>query len=317
MKKNSLGSRIRESRKRNNLTQEQLANFLGISKRTVVYYESDKNSPTVETLKEIAKVCDQSPEYLLTGIGQTNDYKRENSSQALVGRGESQEENSFAPYDLIADRIRKSANLVGRTDSEIARVLGVARQSVQGYKQEGKFPASRIVSFCLKNNVSLDWMATGIGPMHGEETEDGFPADRELSQIDVSEVASRLSEEVKLHANGDGEEFAEEAGVDRSDMNDYLEGKRLPAPRDCVRFFEKFGIKTGWLIWGKKEGQEGKSVFAEEAPTTFRDNRLKRAIEHIQYIYENADAVDEVGPLLGRIEALHDRVKKRRNQKIG
>lgn len=315
MKKNSLGSRIRESRKRNNLTQEQLANFLGISKRTVVYYESDKNSPTVETLKEIAKICDQSPEYLLTGSRQANEFKRENDSQALVGRGESQEEYSFAPYDLVADRIRKSANLVGRTDSEIARVLGVARQSVQGYKQEGKFPASRIVSFCLKNNVSLDWMATGVGPMRGEETDDDFSADRELSQIDVSEVGSRLSGEVKAHTNGDGERFADEAGIDRSDMNDYLEGKRLPAPRDCVRLFEKFGINTGWLIWGKKEEQQGDYKLPETS-VTFRDNRLKRAVEHIQYIYENADAVDEVGPLLGRIEALHDRVKKRRNQKI-
>ena len=251
----------------------------------------------------------------MTGSGQITDLKRETDSRVLVGRGENQEENSFAPYDLVADRIRKSANLVGRTDSEIARVLGVARQSVQGYKQEGKFPASRIVSFCLKNNVSLDWMATGIGPMHGEVIEDDFPGDMELSQIDVSEVGNRLNGEVKVHTNGDGEKFADEAGIDRSDMNDYLEGKRLPAPRDCVRLFEKFGIKTGWLIWGKKEEQEV-NYKIEDVPKVFRDNRLKRAVEHIQYIYENADAVDEVGPLLGRIEALHDRVKKRRNQKI-
>ncbi|GEM_PF-6140092 len=314
MKKNSLGSRIRESRKRNNLTQEQLANFLGISKRTVVYYESDKNSPTVETLKEIAKICKQSPEYLLTGVSQVYEFKRENSSKISIDPTSNQEEYSFAPYDLVADRIRKSANLIGRTDSEIARVLGVARQSVQGYKQEGKFPASRVVSFCLKNDVSLDWMATGIGPMRGEEPKVDFPLNKELSQIDVSEVGDRLKGEVNIYTNGDEKKFADESGIDRADLSDYLEGKRLPAPRDCVRLFEKFGIKTGWLIWGKTDEQISDHGFSEN-PATFFDDRLKRAIEHIQYIYENADAVDEVGPLLGRIEALHDRVKKRRNQK--
>jgi len=228
MIKKTLGSRIRESRKQSNLTQDQLARSLGISKRTIVYYESDKNSPTVNTLNEIAKICKRSVEYLLIGKEESN-----SSPEIIPTAGfkpiDKNEGTSFSPYEEIAERIRKSANLIGRTDSEIARVLGVARQSVQGYKLDDKFPASRIVSFCLNNNVSLDWMATGLGPIN--------------------------------------------IGGDKSRESDITFWKELS-----------------------------------------KDERLNKAIKNLEYIFNNADAVEEVGPLLGRIEALYNLVQKQ-NQK--
>jgi len=219
MKLDSLGSRIRAARKQHNLTQERLATLLGISKRTIVYYENDKNSPTIKIIEAIANICKKSPEYFLTGKESADEDPREFPKRKLSNKSIT----SFAPYKLIAERIRVAANLVNQSDSEIARILGVARQSVQGYKQDDKFPASRIVSFCLKYEVSLDWMASGTGPMNvGEE--------------------------------------------------------------------------------------EAKLVCSSKA---FKNERLRKAIENLEYIYFNADPVNEVGPLLGRIEALKDLVEKR------
>ena len=51
-----LGKNIREARKRNNMTQSELAEKLGVSKQVVSSYENGKRSPSYEMLLKIANV---------------------------------------------------------------------------------------------------------------------------------------------------------------------------------------------------------------------------------------------------------------------
>jgi transcriptional regulator with XRE-family HTH domain len=49
-----LGQRIKELRKQENVTQEELAERLGIAKVTVTLYEGGRNNFTFKTLQRIA-----------------------------------------------------------------------------------------------------------------------------------------------------------------------------------------------------------------------------------------------------------------------
>ena len=54
-----LGKRIREFRKANNLTQEQLAEKVGIGTNNISYFETGRFTPTLETMEKIAKALNK------------------------------------------------------------------------------------------------------------------------------------------------------------------------------------------------------------------------------------------------------------------
>jgi len=53
-----LGQRIKELRKAKNLTQEELAEKIGIGTPNISYFENGKFTPTLETMQKIANVLD-------------------------------------------------------------------------------------------------------------------------------------------------------------------------------------------------------------------------------------------------------------------
>lgn len=64
MTKATTGTRIRELRERKNKTQQELAEYIGISSPAIVAYEHDRSRP-VRYLIEIAEYFDVSVDYLL------------------------------------------------------------------------------------------------------------------------------------------------------------------------------------------------------------------------------------------------------------
>lgn len=61
----TLGEKIARQRKEQNLTQEQLAEILGVSRQSVSKWEQDIAYPETEKLIELGKVFDCSMDYLL------------------------------------------------------------------------------------------------------------------------------------------------------------------------------------------------------------------------------------------------------------
>lgn len=61
------GKRIKELRKNKGFTQESFAQKIGISHRTYSGIEIGKNSTSIETFVEIAKVLETTLDYIITG----------------------------------------------------------------------------------------------------------------------------------------------------------------------------------------------------------------------------------------------------------
>lgn len=60
-----IGEKIKELRKNNKITQEQLGNAIGVSKMAISYFEKGKKSPGRESLKKIADYFGVTTDYLL------------------------------------------------------------------------------------------------------------------------------------------------------------------------------------------------------------------------------------------------------------
>lgn len=60
-----IGQRIRQLRKQKNLTQQQLANRLWLTKAMISAYETGLKFPSLEVLKQLAFTLNTSTDYLL------------------------------------------------------------------------------------------------------------------------------------------------------------------------------------------------------------------------------------------------------------
>lgn len=61
----TLGEKLKEARKQNGLSQEQLSEKLGISRSAVAKWETDKGIPDVDNLKALSQLLGVSIDYLL------------------------------------------------------------------------------------------------------------------------------------------------------------------------------------------------------------------------------------------------------------
>jgi transcriptional regulator with XRE-family HTH domain len=77
------GKRLKELRKKNELTQSDLARIINVSPSTIGMYERENRQPTVETLNHLANHFEVTVDYLL---GRTNkrNFNKEKSSTIQI-----------------------------------------------------------------------------------------------------------------------------------------------------------------------------------------------------------------------------------------
>ena len=80
------GSRLRQLRRQEHITQQQLAQRLGLTKSVISAYETDLRMPSYDVLLSIARIFKVSTDYLL-GCNTKND-----NSLDLTGLTESQQQ---------------------------------------------------------------------------------------------------------------------------------------------------------------------------------------------------------------------------------
>ncbi|MDC5136825.1 helix-turn-helix domain-containing protein [Acinetobacter baumannii] len=63
----TLGTRLKNLRKSKKLTQQQVADAIGVSKTSVIYWEKDENLPKHDSLMALAQILGVTSDYLLHG----------------------------------------------------------------------------------------------------------------------------------------------------------------------------------------------------------------------------------------------------------
>ena len=63
----NVADRIYELRKEKGMSQEELANELGVSRQAVSKWESEKSTPDIENISELCNLFEVSANYLLNG----------------------------------------------------------------------------------------------------------------------------------------------------------------------------------------------------------------------------------------------------------
>lgn len=83
----SIGENIKSLRKKNNITQEELAEKLSVTRQAVSNWENGKTEPDIETLTKIAQIFDTSIDELVDGIPKGINELRGKKSHLYIGIG--------------------------------------------------------------------------------------------------------------------------------------------------------------------------------------------------------------------------------------
>ncbi len=68
----TIGKRIKNIRKLNRITQEKLAELLGVSRVTISSWENDENAPTVDNIIYLSEIFRVPTDYLLKGTTESD-----------------------------------------------------------------------------------------------------------------------------------------------------------------------------------------------------------------------------------------------------
>lgn len=73
----SLSIRLQELRKEANLSQEQLAEKLGLSRQAISKWESEQSNPDINNIIKLSKIYNVSTDYILKGEEVTNNLQND------------------------------------------------------------------------------------------------------------------------------------------------------------------------------------------------------------------------------------------------
>lgn len=82
----TLGTRLKNLRKSKKLTQQQVADAIGVSKTSVIYWEKDENLPKYDSLMTLAQILGVTSDYLLNGKGSDSLDKNVSAPFPIAGR---------------------------------------------------------------------------------------------------------------------------------------------------------------------------------------------------------------------------------------
>lgn len=97
----SLGKRLKRSREKTHLTQQQVADKMGISNGTLSGYERDYRDPDTDTLNKLAVLYEVSVDYLLGRTADPNRVLKEQARQLI----------DLVDLDLTNEDIMEQMNL--------------------------------------------------------------------------------------------------------------------------------------------------------------------------------------------------------------
>jgi transcriptional regulator with XRE-family HTH domain len=97
--------RVKELREQHGLLQKELAEKLGVSRYTIVRYESGKINPDIENVIKLSKIFDCSIDYLL-GASNTKKPPDDNGFLVVIDKAK---KDKVTPDDMndILDLIKK------------------------------------------------------------------------------------------------------------------------------------------------------------------------------------------------------------------
>lgn len=113
-----IGKRIKELREKNNMTQKDLSKIIGVTDRSIGYYESGQRVPPPDILDKLAEFFSVSVDYIM-GRTDNSNFKDSSIGAAKTGkRSDAKELQSLEEYIEQAKSLMFYGEIVDENDKK-------------------------------------------------------------------------------------------------------------------------------------------------------------------------------------------------------
>ena len=99
--------------------------------------------------------------------------------------------------EKIKDILQNELGVERVYDKDVAKALGISKESLSHFKKRGRVPLEQIVYFCAKRKISINWILFGQTPKLLEEETDKYLRVRYFSKINASAGGGAINEEAE------------------------------------------------------------------------------------------------------------------------
>lgn len=188
-----IGGKIADLRKELELSQEEMAKKIGVSRSALSLYEIDRREPDLETVKKIASLFGVTTDYLLGA---------EKGGNTMLGKR--------------INELRKSS---GMTQEELGKKLGVVKSTISLWESDSSEPNhAATIALAKLFGVTTDYLLGAEGDAMGTEEK-------------INEITQRVGRNIRSIREQAGlsqDEFAEGFSVKQPTVANWETGKRQP-----------------------------------------------------------------------------------------
>ncbi|NTZ20897.1 helix-turn-helix domain-containing protein [Paenibacillus sp. JMULE4] len=156
----SLGSRIRECRRRRGYTQAQMADKLGMTEANFSSYERDKSQPPSEKLSQIASILGVSTDYLLFG-----DFEDKLQEKSDLLDDHLKNSEFFSTALFIIKRLALKYKDIIPQDLIIDSGFNGFRKAVESFNASKNVKFETFATTCIENEIVLRARNAGLDPI--------------------------------------------------------------------------------------------------------------------------------------------------------
>ena len=184
----SIGSRIKEARKTLNLTQEDLATIIGVTKGAIANYENEVSIPKIELLLKLMEALQVDANYLYQDDVRVRRIPTvdDDSPSAL-----DDDDKECFNIPTLGSKIRVKRQELGISQSELASALGYSDRSTIAKIEKGvnDITQSKIESFAAALHTTPAYL------MGWEEKKEPAPENEDRLDEEVVELIRSLPPE--------------------------------------------------------------------------------------------------------------------------
>lgn len=120
----TLGERIKECRKKAGLSQEKVAELVGISRQAVTKWETNQSAPSTENLFKLAEIFGTTVDMLMDEVSR-EEKCREEESREDEGNGTSTAEQVYALYRADREKAKAARRAGFRKNLRVALFIAI------------------------------------------------------------------------------------------------------------------------------------------------------------------------------------------------
>lgn len=226
----TLGERIKSCRLAKGFTQKNVADVVGVTSKTISFYEHDDRMPPLDIIAKLTKLFDVSADYLM-GLTDSQTHAPSDIEDSAMPAAKLPRKN-YLSYWIGKSGIKRS---------EITQKLGITKETLEDYCSGRLYPSQDFLE-------QLSALCKLPADRFLCETEHDFETGEESYPYKFDPEISRRMKQTFVSNDHTYKTLASALGVSEKEVYNFIEYGFVPHVDILIKFAKMFSVSADYLL---------------------------------------------------------------------